>query len=100
MLQVSDMRRATAPLREVLRSRGLATHFQPIFSFADARMLGFEALVRGPAGSTLETPFELFGAAQREGCLVELNIICIQEVLRAFARSALPGALFLNISPQ
>lgn len=63
-------------------------------------MLGFEALVRGPEGSRVETPYDLFGAAQREGRIIELNIVCIQEVLRAFARRSLPGALFLNISPQ
>ncbi len=87
-------------LHEVLERRTLATLFQPIFSFGEARVLGFEALVRGPEGSLIETPYELFRAAQREGRLVELNIVCIQEVLRAFARRALPGILFLNISPQ
>ena len=87
-------------LNEVLERRALATLFQPIFSFGEARVLGYEALVRGPEGSIVETPFELFGAAQREGRLVELNIVCIQEVLRAFARRGLPGLLFLNISPQ
>ena len=87
-------------LAEVLERRSLSTLFQPIFSFGESRLHGFEALVRGPEGSRVETPFELFGAAQREGRLIELNIVCIQEVLRAFAQRALPGTLFLNISPQ
>jgi EAL domain-containing protein (putative c-di-GMP-specific phosphodiesterase class I) len=91
---------ATASLSEILRTRRLDTVFQPIFAFRESRMLGFEALVRGPAGSDFETPFALFGAAQREGSLVELNIVCIQETLRAYARGRLPGLLFLNISPQ
>jgi len=91
---------ATASLSDVLARRSLSTLFQPIYAFGESRMLGFEALVRGPEGSIVETPYELFGAAQREGRLVELNIVCIQEVLRAFARSGLPGDLFLNISPQ
>ena len=56
--------------------------------------------MRGPPGSPFELPFALFGAAQREGTLVELNIVCIQETLRAYARARLPGLLFLNISPQ
>src|SRR6185436_9362748 len=91
---------ATASLSEILRTRRLDTVFQPIFAFRESRMLGFEALVRGPAGSDFETPFALFGAAQREGSLVQLNIVCIQETLRAYARGRLPGLLFLNISPQ
>jgi EAL domain-containing protein (putative c-di-GMP-specific phosphodiesterase class I)/GGDEF domain-containing protein len=83
----------------VLQERQLSIVFQPIFSFLHGNILGHEALVRGPAGS-LETPFELFKAAAGEGLLLELNIICIQEVLRAFARKQMPGNLFLNISPQ
>lgn len=83
----------------MLRERTLSVVFQPIFSFAHGNILGFEALVRGPSGS-LETPFELFRAAADHGLVVELNIVCIQEVLRAFSRKGLPGNLFLNISPQ
>src|SRR5688500_6860997 len=89
-----------AVLADVLERRSLSTLFQPIFSFGESRLLGYEALVRGPEGSLVETPYELFGAAQREGRVIELNIVCIQEVLRAFAQRALPGTLFLNISPQ
>jgi EAL domain-containing protein (putative c-di-GMP-specific phosphodiesterase class I)/GGDEF domain-containing protein len=91
---------ATASLSEILGARRLETLFQPIFAFREARILGFEALVRGPEGSPFETPFALFGAAQREGTLVELNIVCIQETLRAYARVRPGGLLFLNISPQ
>jgi EAL domain-containing protein (putative c-di-GMP-specific phosphodiesterase class I)/GGDEF domain-containing protein len=83
-----------------LDERQLATHFQPIFDFRAGRFLGYEALVRGPSGSLLETPVELFRAAQAHDALVELNAICIASVLRAFSRSGLPGKLFLNISPQ
>ena len=91
---------ATASLSEILGRRRLETLFQPIFAFRESRILGFEALVRGPRGSPFEFPFALFGAARREGTLVELNIVCIQETLRAFARERPPGLLFLNISPQ
>src|SRR5688572_16313214 len=63
-------------------------------------MIGHEALVRGPQGSLLQTPGQLFAAAHEDGCSVELNIVCIQEILRAFARMGLAGSLFLNISPQ
>ncbi|MGZ5100356.1 MAG: EAL domain-containing protein, partial [Usitatibacter sp.] len=98
---VSEIRQdAAGQLRKVLDERSLATVFQPIFGFREGRMLGFEALVRGPANSLLQTPFELFSAAQECGLALELNIVCVQEILRAFARRNLEGSLFLNISPQ
>ena len=87
-------------LRRVLEERGLKTVFQPIFAFREGRIIGYEALVRGPEGSPLQTPYDLFGAAHDAGLSVELNIVCVQEILRAFAGARLDGSLFLNISPQ
>jgi EAL domain-containing protein (putative c-di-GMP-specific phosphodiesterase class I)/GGDEF domain-containing protein len=87
-------------LRRVIDERSLVPVFQPIFGFREGRILGYEALIRGPAGSLVQTPMELFAAAQEAGLAMELNIACAQEVLRAFARGGLSGSVFLNISPQ
>jgi len=90
----------SGPLARVLEERSLRAFFQPIFGFREGRILGYEALVRGPEGSELQTPASLFGAAVEQGVAVELNILCIQEILRAFASRGLPGSLFLNVSPR
>lgn len=91
---------ACEQLRRVIDERSLGTVFQPIFGFREGRIIGYEALVRGPAGSLVQSPFELFRAAQQAGLALELNLVCIQEILRAFARRPLEGSLFLNVSPQ
>ena len=99
--QVSQIRQDLAgQLRQVLEERTLATVFQPIFGFREGRIVGFEALVRGPEGSLLQTPMELFAAAQDAGLALELNVACVREILRAFAGRSLEGNLFLNVSPQ
>jgi len=99
--QVQQQRRdASRELHRVLEERSLATVFQPIFGFREGRIAGYEALVRGPRGSRIQTPSALFAAAAEEGLAVELNILCIQQMLRAFAASGLQGSLFLNVSPQ
>jgi EAL domain-containing protein (putative c-di-GMP-specific phosphodiesterase class I)/GGDEF domain-containing protein len=99
--QVSQIREdVTAQLREVLQSRGLCCVFQPIFGFREGRIIGYEALVRGPEGSLIESPFELFSAAHQAGLAVELNTQCAEKMLRSFAANGLEGSLFLNISPQ
>jgi EAL domain-containing protein (putative c-di-GMP-specific phosphodiesterase class I)/GGDEF domain-containing protein len=85
---------------QVVTERALSIVFQPIFGFREGRVVGHEALVRGPPGSLVCAPTELFSAAQHAGVALELNIVCIQEVLRAFARRGLEGSLFLNVSPQ
>jgi EAL domain-containing protein (putative c-di-GMP-specific phosphodiesterase class I)/GGDEF domain-containing protein len=84
----------------VLEERRLAIVFQPIFGFREGAILGHEALVRGPEGSRVHTPQQLFAAAAEQDRVVELNVVCIQEILRTFARKALAGTLFLNVSPQ
>jgi EAL domain-containing protein (putative c-di-GMP-specific phosphodiesterase class I)/GGDEF domain-containing protein len=98
---VSEIRRdVSLQLRKVLEDRSVTTVFQPIYGFREGRIIGFEALVRGPEGSLIETPGELFAAATAEGVAVELNLLCIKEILRAFMARKLEGSLFLNASPQ
>ena len=90
---------ARALVQRVMEERAVTAVFQPIFGFREGRIVGYEALARGPAGM-LQAPQELFGAAQEAGISLELNIVCIQEILRAFSRRGLEGSLFLNVSPQ
>ena len=98
---VAEVRQESiAQLKRVIETRNLHTVFQPIFSFREGSIMGFEALVRGPEGSLLQSPYELFTAAHEANLAVELNMVCVQEILRAFARANLDGCLFLNISPQ
>jgi EAL domain-containing protein (putative c-di-GMP-specific phosphodiesterase class I)/GGDEF domain-containing protein len=91
---------ASRQLGKVLEERSLTTVFQPIFGFREGRMLGHEALVRGPQGSLIQSPVELFAAAEQDGVAIELNVLCVQEILRAFAQRAIAGTLFLNVSPR
>ncbi len=97
---VQAIRNVSQELRHVLEQKRLRTVFQPIFGFREGRIIGYEALVRGPEGSTLQTPGELFAAAIEEGVAVELNILCVQQILLASAERKLEGSIFLNISPR
>jgi EAL domain-containing protein (putative c-di-GMP-specific phosphodiesterase class I)/GGDEF domain-containing protein len=97
---VRSRRDVPGELRRVLEEKTLRTVFQPIFGFREGHIVGYEALVRGPEGSPLQTPTELFAAAAEEGVAVELNILCVQQILRAFAERELAGSLFLNVSPR
>jgi EAL domain-containing protein (putative c-di-GMP-specific phosphodiesterase class I) len=88
----------TASLTEILHRGLLVPRFQSIVSLAEARLFGYEATIRGPADGPLQTPLELFFAAQCQGRLVELDLHCRQEAIREFSRLRLPGRLFLNLS--
>ena len=89
LVEQQQVAAAAQQLRKVLADRALTTVFQPIFGFREGRVLGYEALVRGPQGSLIQTPGELFAAATQEGVSAELNLLCIQEILRAFSEREL-----------
>ncbi len=87
-------------LQDILRQRDLSALFQPVLDLSGGTFLGFEGLIRGPADSPLHAPLKLFGAAKQQGLSLEVEMLCRQVVLEAFAAQSLPGKLFLNVSPE
>ncbi|WP_395603870.1 bifunctional diguanylate cyclase/phosphodiesterase [Pseudomonas sp. B21128] len=87
-------------LSSILTQSGLHSLFQPIISLSERRILGYEALTRGPSNSPLHSPIALFAVARQAGRLSELEIACRQSACRRFNELQLPGKLFLNVSPE
>jgi EAL domain-containing protein (putative c-di-GMP-specific phosphodiesterase class I) len=86
-------------LRQILHEANLRTVYQPIVQLKDRQVLGYEALTRGPAGSGLETPHNLFKTSQHFNMEYELDSLCRRLALRN-AQGIQPGEkLFLNILP-
>jgi len=83
---------------DMLRAQALEHEFQPIADLAHASVLGYEALMRGPAGSPLRSPEELLRVARSVGRIAELERKACLGAIGAFARLGLPGKLFLNLS--
>lgn len=89
-----------AELQRLLDEELLKPVFQPILDFRVRAVLGYEALIRGPEGSSLARPDQLFAAAARHGLSRSLEHACREASLRAFARQRLAGKLFLNVTPD
>ncbi|MCJ8170093.1 EAL domain-containing protein [Pseudomonas sp. A3.4] len=89
-----------AALESILQHGRLSTLFQPIFSLSEQRILGYEALTRGPSNSPLHAPNTLFSIARQQGCLSELEQAARQSAVQRFSEHQLPGKLFLNICPE
>lgn len=86
-------------VRSLISEGGLFPVFQPIFDYRLRSIFGYEALIRGPEGSPLHRPDQLFAAATRCDLRLELEHACREVSLRAFAALRLSGRLFLNASP-
>src|ERR1700758_1733511 len=82
----------------LIARRSLSAVFQPIIDFEDGAILGYEGLIRGPAGTSLEAPFALFSQELAEGCTIELERAAARTCIEAFAQLDFDGKLFLNFS--
>ncbi len=87
-------------LDTILANGDLHSLFQPIFSLSERRILGYEALSRGPSNSALHSPINLFAVARSAGRLSELELLCRKNACQRFSQLKLEGKLFLNVSPD
>ncbi len=87
-------------LSAILAQRSIHSLFQPIICLSERRVLGYEALSRGPSNSPLHSPLNLFAIARQAGRLSELEVLCRKNACRRFSELGLEGKLFLNVSPE
>jgi EAL domain-containing protein (putative c-di-GMP-specific phosphodiesterase class I)/GGDEF domain-containing protein/predicted transcriptional regulator len=83
----------------ILDGKLLTPHFQPIVSIVQKKIMGFEALIRGPADSQLHSPFDLFTAAEKFNLSTRLEFLCRELTIQRFADLGIKEKLFINASP-
>ena len=84
-------------LREIIRKKEIRTLFQPIVSLKDQKLLGYEALSRGPAGMALEKPDLLFELAKANGKILKLEDLCHQKAFENAQKLPKGLKLFINV---
>jgi EAL domain-containing protein (putative c-di-GMP-specific phosphodiesterase class I) len=88
-------------IHDIIDRRAVTPAFQPLVELATSRVLGYEALSRGPAGTPWESPLALFAAARAVGRDAELDWICRAQAYRAILAADLDSRLtwFVNMEP-
>ncbi len=86
-------------LLKILQERSLVPVLQPIIAMHHGEIVGYEGLVRGPADSLLPMPQDLFETAMKHDLLLELETLCLYQVMTDFLAQSLESRLFANISP-
>ncbi|WEJ73786.1 GGDEF domain-containing protein [Pseudomonas sp. PSE14] len=87
-------------LDQILAHGDLHCLFQPILSLSERRLVGYEALTRGPSNGPLHSPLPLFSIARSSGRLSQLELLCRRQACARFRELNLDGKLFLNVSPE
>ena len=86
-------------LDAIIAGRALHAMFQPVINLANAEVLGHEGLVRGPAGSSLHAPLDLFQTAKGANRLQTVEQLSSEVVLETFGGFGAQSRLFINVSP-
>lgn len=91
-------------LLSIFLSENLNTHFQPIVDLKQRTVFAFEALTRGPENSKLYSPLNLFYSAEKNDCLLEMDLLARKTAIKNFANMAsvhnYKAKLFINVSAQ
>jgi len=85
----------------VLAHQRVRSVYQPVTDLVTGAVVAYEALSRGPQGSMLERPDQLFAAARRANALAELDRICQIAAVSGAGDAHLqaPFSLFINVEP-
>jgi EAL domain-containing protein (putative c-di-GMP-specific phosphodiesterase class I)/GGDEF domain-containing protein/predicted transcriptional regulator len=87
-------------LDAIISQRLLTPVYQPIIDLQTGVVLGYEGLIRGPDGSSLHAPVDLFSQAAQCDRSVLLDRTCRRLTMEKFAASGIPQRLFMNVNPE
>ena len=85
-------------LDELSRPGAIRVEFQPIVQLREdgTHLYGFEALSRGPRGTTMELPSVMFEYARRKGRETEIDRLCLSTAMAGAA--LLPPASIISVN--
>ena len=87
-------------MRRILRDDDLQVDYQPILTLEGREIIGYEALVHGPAGTLLETPALLFNYGEQFGLSRDLDKLSRSRALQAVHELDGDQVLFVNCLPS
>jgi EAL domain-containing protein (putative c-di-GMP-specific phosphodiesterase class I) len=87
-------------LIRVLLNGRVHSVYEPIVDAKTFTVFGYEALSRGPEGTSLSAPLALFELAERTGLVFDLDCLCRRRALDGAIDFPSGSKLFLNIRPS
>ena len=84
---------------DVVLDRRVTSVYEPIVAVETKTVHGYEALARGPEGTPFHAPLALFGMAEEENLVFELDCLCRASGLKGAVGMPSGTKLFLNIRP-
>jgi diguanylate cyclase (GGDEF)-like protein len=97
--KIRERRDIEAGIRRALAADLFQLAYQPLYSFHDGRLLGFEALLRWPEGWPPQSPVEFIPVAEESGLINSIGVWALETACRTAANWAHPLMVAVNLSP-
>jgi diguanylate cyclase len=94
-----ERRRLEIDLRRAVKTNALQLAYQPLFSFHDGGLLGFEALLRWPESWAPQSPAAFIPVAEESGLIVPIGAWVLETACRTAAAWTKPLKIAVNLSP-
>ena len=86
-------------IKKIIFKKDIKLLAQPIIDVATKEVKAVEMLTRGPDGTVLESPLQLFSVARQTGLLYELELLVIEKVLEQIKATRCRQNIFVNCTP-
>jgi len=90
----------TISIRNVIDNKLIHTLYQPIVRLDNGKVIGYEALSRGPQNTSLTSPLALLAEAEKTHCLWELELLFRKLAIERCRGLQPDQCLFLNVDPR
>ena len=95
-----DRQQLMTRFKGITSGRKLRAVYQPVIDIQNGPVIGYEALIRGPVGSGLESPDVLFAVAREVGLELEFDNLCLETIFAGVPAAVRGKKLFVNASSR
>ena len=95
----SEINEMVLAINKIVTQKAITLLAQPIIDVSTNEIRAWELLTRGPKGTVLESPLQLFSVARQTGRLYELEMIVFEKMLQQIKASRCRQDIFVNCTP-
>ncbi|MBT2682612.1 EAL domain-containing protein [Bacillus sp. ISL-37] len=86
-------------MKRIIAQQNIKLLAQPIIDVATKEIRAWEMLTRGPEGTALESPLQLFSVARQTNTLYDLEMIVLRKTLDQITSTGCRDDIFINFTP-
>jgi EAL domain-containing protein (putative c-di-GMP-specific phosphodiesterase class I) len=86
-------------IQQIISEKSIILLAQPIIDVSTSETRALEMLTRGPKGTVLEFPLQLFSIARQTGHLYDLEMLVFEKALQQIKSTKCKHDIFINFTP-